>query len=308
MVFYLFPRDTFVGVGVYPNSVIPNLEVSDTLLAAVTLLDYYPPISVRFEIPSAVNTLQALGYHSLASLGDAALNPHRWAFQFPLFLNTQTKSFLTFALNYLNLSRPVAIWAIARSPDGEEYTHFVSPIAVLSEINLQVPNNGYATLSLTFSSPFSHVFQDNEPALNAIYPAMANERGILIRDLRITARMGVSETEKEITSLTLSAERQISWVWTTVDTFRHSPGARRAPTMFTASAITPRGNLTLGYPFNFSLLQDSSLQPIQEVNIYVRNLMTWTLLGFKITSWSQDFSTGTAGLIVNFSFISWLLS
>jgi hypothetical protein len=308
MIFYLFPRDTFVGIGVYPNSVIPNLGVSDTLLAAVTLLDYYPPVSVRFEIPSAVNTLQALGYHSLASLGDAALNPHRWAFQFPLFLNTQTKSFLTFALNYLYLSHPVAIWAIARSPDGEEYTHFISPIAVLSEINLQVPNNSHATLSLTFSSPFSHVFQDNRPALNAIYPAAANERGILIRDLRITARMGVSETEKEITSLTLSAERQISWVWTTVDTFRHSPGARRAPTMFTTSAITPRGNLTLGYPFNFSLLQDSSLQPIQEVNIYVRNLMTWTLLGFKITSWSQDFSTGTAGLTVNFSFISWLLS
>jgi hypothetical protein len=308
MIFYLFPRDTFVGIGTYPNSAIPNLEVSDNLLAAVTLLDYYPPISVRFEIPSAVNTVQALGYSSLASLGDAALNPHRWTFQFFLFLNTQAKSFLMFALNYLFLSYPVAIWTIARSPDGEEYTHFISPIAVLSEINLQVPNNGYATLSLTFSSPFSHVFQDNEPALNAIYPAMANERGILIRDLRVTARIGVSETEKEITSLTLSAERQISWVWTTVDTFRHSPGARRAPTMFTASAITPRGNLTLGYPFNFSLLQDASLQPLQEVNIYVRNLMTWTLLGFKITSWSQDFSTGTAGLTVNFSFISWLLS
>jgi hypothetical protein len=308
MVFYLFPRDTFVGIGVYPNSVIPNLEVSDTLLAAVTLLDYYPPMSVRFEIPSAVNTLQALGYHSLASLGDAALNPHRWTFQFPLFLNTQTKSFLTFALNYLRLSHPVAIWAIARSPDGEEYTHFISPIAVLSEINLQVPNNSHATLSLTFSSPFSHVFQDDRPALNAIYPAAANERGILIRDLRITAKVGVSETEKEITSLTLNAERQISWVWTTVDTFRHSPGARRAPTMFTASAITPRGNLTLGYPFNFSLLQDASLQPLQEVNIYVRNLMTWTLLGFKITSWAQDFSTGAVGLTVNFSFVSWLLS
>lgn len=308
MIFYLFPRDTFVGIEIYPNSVIPSLEVSDNLPGAVTLLDYYPPTSVRFEIPSAVNTLQALGYYSLASLGDAALNPHRWTFQFPLFLNTQTKSFLTFALNYLYLSYPVAIWAIARSPDGEEYTHFISPIAVLSEINLQVPNNGHATLSLTFSSPFSHVFQDSEPALNVIYPAAANERGILIRDLRITARVGVWETEKEITSLTLSAERQISWVWTTVDTFRHSPGARRAPTMFTASAITPRGNLTLGYPFNFSLLQDASLQPLQEVNIYVRNLMTWTLLGFKITSWVQDFSTGAAGLTVNFSFISWLLS
>jgi hypothetical protein len=308
MIFYLFPRDTFVGIGVYPNSAIPNLEVSDTFLAAVTLLDYYPPVSVRFEIPSAVNTLQALGYYSLASLGDAALNPHRWTFQFPLFLNTQTKSFLTFALNYLSLSYPVAIWTIVRSPDGEEYTHFISPIAVLSEINLQVPNNGYATLSLTLSSPFSHVFQDDSPALNAIYPPRANERGILIRDLRITTGMGARETEEEITSLTLNAERQISWVWTTVDTSRHSPGARRAPTMFTASAITPRGNLTLGYPFNFSLLQDASLQPLQQVNIYVRNLMTWTLLGFKITSWAQDFSTGTAGLTVNFSFISWILS
>ena len=308
MIFYLFPRDTFVGIATYRENDIPELEVSDELPGEITLLDYYPPASVRFEIPSAINALQALGYYSLASLGDAALDPHRWTFQFPLFLNTQTKSFLTFALNYLYLSHPVAIWAIARSPDREEYTHFISPIAILSGINLQVPNNGYATLSLTFSSPFSHVFQDNSPALNAIYPAAANERGILIRDLRITARIGVSETEKEITSLTLSAERQVSWVWTTVDTFRHSLGARRAPTMLTASAITPRGNLTLGYPFNFSLLQDASLQPIQEVNIYVRNLMTWTLLGFKITSWAQDFSTGTAGLTVNFSFISWLLS
>jgi hypothetical protein len=308
MIFYLFPRDTFVGIATYRNSDIPNLEVSDQLPEGVTLLDYYPPASVRFEIPSAVNALQALGYYSLASLGDAALNPHRWTFQFPLFLNTKTKSFLTFALNYLALSYPVAIWAIARSPDGEEYTHFISPIAVLSEINLQVPNNGHATLSLTLSSPFSHVFQDNRPALNPIYPAAANERGILIRDLRVTTRVGMRETEAEITSLNLSAERQVTWVWTTVDTLRHSPGARRAPTMFTASAITPRGSLTIGYPFNFSFLQDASLQPLQEINIYVRNLMTWTLLGFKINSWVQDFSTGMVGLTVNFSFVSWLLS
>jgi hypothetical protein len=308
MIFYLFPRDTFVGIATYRESDIPELEVSDELPERITLLDYYPPASVRFEIPSAVNALQALGYYSLASLGDAALNPHQWTFQFPLFLNTKAKSFLTFALNYLGLSYPVAIWAIARSPEGQEYTHFVSRIAVLTEVNLQVPPNGYATISLTFSSPFSHVFQDNEPALNVIYPAAANERGILIRDLKITAKIGTQQSEKEIMSLNLSARRQITWAWTTFDTSRHSLGARRAATMFAVSPITPRGNLTLGYPFNFSLLQDASLQPLQEVNIYVRNLMTWTLLGFKINSWTQDFSTATAGLNVAFSFIDWLIS
>jgi hypothetical protein len=308
MIFYLFPRDTFIGIATYRDNEIPELEVSDELPERITLLDYYPPMSVRFEIPSAVNILQALGYYSLASLGDAALNPHQWTFQFPLFLNTRAKSLLTFALDYLNLSRPVAIWAIARSPDGQEYTHFVSRIAVLTEINLQIPNNGYATISLTFTSPFSHVFQDNEPALNTIHPPAANERGLLIRDLRVTARMGTSLSEKEIMSLNLNTRRQITWVWTTFDTTHHSLGARRAATMFTASAVTPRGSLTLGYPFNFSLLQDASLQPLQEVNIYVRGLMTWTLLGFKINSWTQDFSTGGPGITVNFSFIDWLIS
>jgi len=308
MIFYLFPRDTFVGIATYRENDIPELEVSDELPGGITLLDYYPPASVRFEIPSAVNALQALGYYSLASLGDAALNPHQWTFQFPLFLNTRTKSFLTFALDYINLSRPVAIWAIARSPDGQEYTHFVSRVAVLTEINLQVPNNGYATISLTFASPFSHIFQDNEPALNTIHPPAANERGILIRDLRVTARIGTSSSEKEIMSLNLNTRRQITWVWTTFDTARHSLGARRAATMFAASAVTPRGSLTLGYPFNFSLLQDASLQPLQEVNIYVRDLMTWTLLGFKINSWTLDFSTGGAGITVNFSLIDWLIS
>lgn len=302
MIFYLFPRDTFVGIATYRDSDIPDLEVSDELPDRITLLDYYPPASVRFEIPSAVNALQALGYYSLASLGDAALNPHQWTFQFPLFLNTKAKSFLTFALNYLNLSHPVAIWAIARSPDGQEYTHFISRIAVLTEINVQIPNNGYATISLTFSSPFSHVFQDNKPALNVIYPAAANERGILIRDLKITAKIGTQQSEKEIMSLYLSARRQITWAWTTFDTSRHSLGAKRAATMFAASAVTPRGNLTLGYPFNFSLLQ-----PLQEVNIYVRDLMTWTLLGFKINSWTQDFSTGAVTLNVSFSFVGWLV-
>jgi hypothetical protein len=308
MIFYLFPRDTFVGIATYREGDIPELEVSDELPGRINLLDYYPPMSVRFEIPSAVNALQALGYHSLASLGDAALNPHQWTLQFPLFLNTRAKPFLTFALDYLNLSRPVAIWAIARSPDGREYTHFVSRIAVLTEINLQVPNSGYATISLTFTSPFSHVFQDNEPALNTIYPPAANERGILIRDLRVTARIGTILSEKEIMSLTINNRRQITWVWTTLDTARHSLGARRAATMFAASAVTPRGSLTLGYPFNFSLLQDASLQPLQEVKIYVRDLMTWTLLGFKINSWTQDFSTGGPGITVNFSFIDWLIS
>jgi hypothetical protein len=308
MIFYLFPRDTFVGIATYRENEIPELEVSDELPERITLLDYYPPMSVRFEIPSAVNTLQALGYHSLASLGDAALNPHQWTFQFPLFLNTRAKSFLTFALDYLNLSRPVAIWALARSPDGQEYTHFISRIAVLTEINLQVPNNGYATISLTFSSPFSHVFQDNEPALNTIYPPAANERGILIRDLKVVSKIGAQQSEKEIMSLNLSARCQITWAWTTFDTSRHSLGAKRAATMFAVSALTPRGNLTLGYPFNFSLLQDASLQPLQEVNIYVRNLMTWTLLGFKINSWTQDFSAGAAGLNIAFSFIEWLVS
>lgn len=308
MIFYLFPRDTFVGIATYRDSDIPELEVSDELPERVTLLDYYPPMSVRFEIPSAVNVLQALGYYSLASLGDAALNPHQWTFQFPLFLNAKTKSFLDFILDYINRARPAAIWAIARSPDGQEYTHFVSRIAVLTEINLQVPPNGYATISLTFSSPFSHVFQDNEPALNTIYPAAANERGILIRDLRFTAKIGAHPSEKEVMSLSLSTRRQITWVWTTLDTSRHSLGARRAATMFAVSAVTPRGNLTLGYPFNFSLLQDASLQPLQEVNIYVRDLMTWTLLGFKINSWTQDFSTATAGLNIAFSFIDWLIS
>jgi hypothetical protein len=308
MIFYLFPRDTFVGIATYRESDVPELEVSDELPERITLLNYYPPMSVRFEIPSAVNVLQALGYYSLASLGDAALNPHQWTFQFPLFLNTRAKSFLTFALDYLNRSRPVAIWAIARSPDGQEYTHFVSNIAVLTEINLQVPNSGYATISLTFSSPFSHVFQDNEPALNTIYPPAANERGIIIRDLKITAKIGTRSSEKEIMSLNLNPRRQITWVWTTFDTSRHSLGARRAATMFAASAVTPRGSLTLGYPFNFSLLQDASLQPLQEVNVYVRNLMTWTLLGFKINSWTQDFSTGGVGITVNFSFIDWLVS
>jgi hypothetical protein len=310
MIFYLFPRDTFVGIATYRESDIPELEVSDELPERITLLDYYPPMSVRFEIPSAVNALQALGYYSLASLGDAALNPHQWTFQFPLFLNAKTKSFLDFILDYINRSRPVAIWAIARSPDGQEYTHFVSRVAVLTEINLHIPPNGYATISLTFSSPFSHIFQDNEPALNTIYPPAANERGVLIRDLKVTAKAGErqSESEKEIMSLTLSARRQITWVWTTFDTSCHSLGARRAATMFAVSPITPRGNLTLGYPFNFSLLQDASLQPLQEVNIYVRDLMTWTLLGFKINSWTQDFSTGAAGLNIAFSFLDWLVS
>jgi hypothetical protein len=308
MIFYLFPRDTFVGIATYRDNDVPNLEVSDQLPAGVTILDYYPPVSVRFEIPSAVNVLQALGYYSLASLGDAALSPHQWTFQFPLFLNTKAKSFLKIVLDYLNFSRPVAIWALARSPDGQEYTHFVSRIAVLTEINLQIPNNGYATISLTFSSPFSHVFQDNEPALNVIYPPAANERGILIRDLKVVSKIGTQQSEKEIMSLNLSARRQITWAWTTFDTSRHSLGARRAATMFAVSALTPRGNLTLGYPFDFSLLQDASLQPLQEVNIYVRNLMTWTLLGFKINSWTQDFSAGAAGLNIAFSFIEWLVS
>jgi hypothetical protein len=308
MIFYLFPRDTFVGIATYRNSDIPNLEVSDQLPERVTLLDYYPPASVRFEIPSAVNALQALGYYSLASLGDAALNPHQWTLQFPLFLNTKAKSFLTFVLDYLNLSRPVAIWVLARSPDGQEYTHFVSNIAVLTEVNLQIPNNGYATISLTFSSPFSHVFQDNEPALNVIHPPATNERGILIRDLKVVSKIGARRTEKEIMSLNLSARRQINWAWTTFDTSRHSLGARRAATMFAVSALTPRGNLTLGYPFNFSLLQDAALQPLQEIDIHVRNLMTWTLLGFKINSWTQDFSTGAVTLNVSFSFVEWLVS
>jgi hypothetical protein len=126
--------------------------------------------------------------------------------------------------------------------------------------------------------------------------------------LKVVSKIGTQQSEKEIMSLNLSARRQITWAWTTFDTSRHSLGARRAATMFAVSALTPRGNLTLGYPFDFSLLQDASLQPLQEVNIYVRNLMTWTLLGFKINSWTQDFSAGAAGLNIAFSFIEWLVS
>jgi hypothetical protein len=308
MIFYLFPRDTFVGIATYPSAAVPNLEVSDTFLSGVTLLNYYPPTAVRLEIPSAVYTYQALGYQSLAALGDAALNPHQWTFQFPLVLSISSKSFLSFALTYLGLSRPVAVWAIARSPSGQEFTYFVSPIAVLSEINLQVPNSGNASFSLTFSSPFALVVQSGELTLGVMRPVAANERGLLIRDLLMTTRIGLFESEGEILSLSLNARRQVNWVWTTFHPLRHSLGARRAATMFTTTAITPRGSITLGYPIGFSLLQNASLQPMKEVTFRVRNLMAWTLIGLKATSWAQDFSTGAAGITVNFSYMMWLVS
>jgi len=308
MIFYLFPRDTFVGIATYETSVIPDLEVTDGLPTNVSLLDFCPPLSLRLEIPSAANVVQALGYPTIASLGDAILNPHQWTFQFPLFLNNQTKSFLSFAFSYLGLNFPVAIWAIVRSPDQSEYTHFVSGISLLTDINFQVPANANGTLSLTFSSPFTHVFQSDRPYLDIMRPYAINERGLTIRDLKIRSKIGRDYFEKEITSLNINARRQINWHWTAFDSSRHSASARRAPNMFSATPILSRGSVTLGYPFNFSFLQAASIQPLQEVDIIVRDLFTLTLFGFKINSWGEDFGANTVGFTVNFSFINYSIS
>jgi len=306
MIFYLFPRDVFTGIATYPLSVLPNLEVTDSLPTQwnATLLNYVSPLSLQLEIPSAVNAVQALGYQSFAALGDAIVNPHQWTFQFPLFLLQETKNFIAFALNYINRIHPVAIWAILRSPDGQEYTHFICSIALLTNISLQFPNAGNATLSLTFSVPFARTFQGNAPALNAMRPASVNTRGLTIRDLHIVPRGG---NEAEVLSLVINIRRDVNWHYTTFASY-HSLVARRAATMFTVAPVMPQGNITLGYPFGFSFLQDADLKPLSTIDIHIWDLMTLTLEGVKAMSWGEDLSAANVGINLRFSFLGWEIS
>jgi hypothetical protein len=269
------------------------------------LLDYLPPSTVGVEIPSAVNAVQALGYQSFAALGDALINPHQWRLQFPLILHPSVKQFLANIIYHAGLPRPLAIWVIATSPDLQEYTHFVAPITVISEITLTVSGTEPGSLSLTLSSPFTHTEQNTEQTpsdqfqLPVMYRPAINVRGLTIRDLTVG--------ETEVLSISITSRRQVSWHWTSLAPDQPSI-ARRAPTMFTVTPITLEGNITLGYPFSFSHLQSSFIHPMTDLRILIRDIATINLIGLKFTSWRQDFSANRVSITVNFSALNWFIT
>ena len=299
MIFYLLPRDVRVGLAVYPTGVPPTAKVGDMgLTGASALLDYLPPSTVGVEIPSAVNAVQALGYQSFAALGDALINPHQWRLQFPLILHPLVKQFLATILSHTGLPRPLATWVIATSPDRQEYTHFVAPITVISETTLTVSGTEPGSLSLTLSSPFTHTEQLPSAQLPTIYHPAINVRGLTIRDLVVEGT--------EVLSISITARRQVAWHWTSLDPSQPLI-ARRAPTMFTVTPVTLEGNVTLGYPFGFSHLQSSPIHPMTDLRILISDMATINLIGLKVTSWRQDFSTDRVSITVNFSALGWFI-
>lgn len=309
MVFYLSPKDVFLTVGRYGTRTQTALvdPFHEGGLQSITLLTLPShPISVSLEIPSAATTIEALGYHHIAALGDAIVSPHNWQIAFPLYVNTATKNFLSLINEIFHSEEPIFLAVLMRTVDASTNVHFISPISLINSIQYRFDGDE-SRINLTLQSPYTSVGTLSSPYVQVapLYP---------IHDPKLTLRLATLSLQgwertkhshlgvDEIISLNFATNRQINWHHTTLSP-SHSFAALRAAMKFSTGHINISGSFTVGFPQKYNDLQTRPLKNAYDLTLNFNHellRLKLNIYGLKPLSWTQTITpTNVPSLTIN---------
>jgi len=298
MVFYLSPKDTFVSIGRYRQ--LSNLKVTDVFYDGfsenydlVTLPSH--PISISCVFPASAVPIEAVGYDTIATIGDALVTPHTWNVRFLLFYEDDTKNFIKMINDVFHNAEPLVVFLFARKMDGSTYYHFVSPIAVVNALNIQGESNRI-TLGISLVSPYTSFGEFENPQFGVLIKQQSHNPILIPRLFSFALESNETDTHNvlqipEIISFAINIRRNVTWHYTTAGEL-DSYYALRAPTKFTVGHEVVGGTFTMGLPFHYVDLQTVWLKRMYTATLSIEGFMQWIILFLKASAWRTELSGG----------------